>query len=243
MKYSIFIFFVIAITSCAKKEDTFAPSKLEKYLSMNPFEEGKVIACAASDEEGINNLVFFYNKKGASDIRLYESDSVQLNKKDYSQYKFISTITEPVFNEHLRKFSSPILLKEKWAIVTFEIGDTINISNPIRLKYISKPTVWSDSVTIDQSKIGKPKFTWRDNAFVENEIYFEVVSDEKNNLLSGTYTYDNFFQYYKTANVVLNVTIDTPPSLLSKSKYGITVMDISIDNWVNGVFIKDFIAK
>lgn len=241
MRY--FIFILILISSCNNKEDTFVPSNLAQYLSMNHFVEGKVIACAASNEEGTNNLVFFYNKKGANDIRLYESDSVQTNRKDYCQHKFISNNTDPVFNGHLGKFSMPILLKEKWAIVTFRMGDTIKISNPIRLKYISKPTVWSDLVTIDQLKIGEPKFIWRDNAFGENEIYFEVLSDEKNNLLSGTYTFDNFFQYYNTTNVVLNVTTKTPPDLISQRKYGFTVMDVSIDNWVNGVYSKEFIAK
>ena len=84
---------------------------------------------------------------------------------------------------------------------------------------------------------------WEDNPFGDNAIYFQVVSDESDNLLSGTYTYENQFQYYNTNNVVLNVTTKTPPNLVLSENYNFTVMDVSLDNWVNWVIEKPFIAE
>ena len=67
-----------------------------------------------------------------------------------------------------------------------------------------------------------------------------MVTDAQNNLLSGTYTYEKLFTYYNLENVVLNVTRENPPSLLSNNSYSFTMMGVSLDNWVNLVIQKDF---
>ena len=89
-----------------------------------------------------------------------------------------------------------------------------------------------------------PKFSWINNQFGDNAIYFQVVSDAQNNLLSGTYTVENEFQYYNTSNVVLNITTEEPPLLSIGALYNFTLMDVSTDNWVN-LFIlnKNFIVE
>jgi len=40
-----------------------------------------------------------------------------------------------------------------------------------------------------------------------------VITDETNELLSGTYTFETQFQYYLLDNVVLNITEETPQTL------------------------------
>jgi hypothetical protein len=85
-----------------------------------------------------------------------------------------------------------------------------------------------------------PRFEWAPGPDELNAIFFQVVTNAENDLLSGTYTYDPFFRYYDTSNVVLNVTTQTPPQLQFGNSYGFTLMAVSLDNWVNTVIEKEF---
>jgi len=165
-----------------------------------------------------------------------------VDENDFTNYTRNSLKAEPFFNGYLVKFTQNAS-NEKWVIITFELHDEIKISNPIRSKQISKPTVWNVEVVINQSQSGMPDFMWEDNPVGDNANYFQVVSDGNDNLLSGTYTYENQFQFYNTNNVVLNVTTQTPPDLILSRNYNFTLMDVSLDNWVNWVIQKQFIAE
>ena len=230
-----------ALLSCSEDNDDVLQT-LATYTQGRVFEMGAVIACAASDKDTGEVLAFYYLESQASDIRFYETNNAQVDEKDFTNYTRNSIREEPFFNGYLGKFTQSAD-HEKWIIITFELDGEIKMSNPIRLKQISKPTVWNDDVTINQSQSGMPNFMWEDNPFGDNAIYFQVVSDESDNLLSGTYTYENQFQYYNTNNVVLNVTNKTPPNLVLSENYNFTVMDVSLDNWVNWVIEKPFIAE
>ncbi|WP_400070669.1 hypothetical protein [Zobellia russellii] len=108
------------------------------------------------------------------------------------------------------------------------------LSNPIRLKQLSKPTEYiSKNIKVGSLETGKRLFTWEDGKYTDSKIYFQVVSDDAGNLLSGTYTFENNFQYYDLDNVVLNITNDTPPALKAEADYTFTLMAVSEDNWVN----------
>ena len=237
----VFLIF-ISILSCSESDEDDVITTLAAYLQGN-FEQGAVIACAGSDENANNMLTFFYPEAGASDIRLYQTLNADVDNNDFSEYTRIILEPEPLFNGYLGKFTQEAIV-EKWIIVTFKIDGEIKISNPIRSKPISKPTVWNASVTVDQSVSTMPKFSWLDNAYGDNAIYFQVVSDNKNNLLSGTYTFDNWFQYYNTSNLVLNITTQVPPGLQVNETYNFTLMDVSEDNWVNALVLnKTFVAE
>ena len=108
------------------------------------------------------------------------------------------------------------------------------MSNPIRLKINTKPTeVNADLLTISDNGV-EPTFSWEDGLIPENAIYFHVVSDLDNNLISGTYTFDREFTFYDLDNVVLNITDPaTNPSLEPNQEYNFTMMGVSLDNWVN----------
>jgi hypothetical protein len=236
----VFLLFV-AITSCSETNDETSII-LADYLQGN-FEQGAVIACAGSDEEAKNILTFYYPEAGASDIRLYQTANANVDKNDFSAYSRVFLNPEPLFNGYLGKFTQDPAV-ERWIVVTFMLEGEIKISNPIRSKQISKPTVWNSVVTINQSVSTMPRFSWLDNAYGDNAIYFQVVSDNQNNLLSGTYTFDNWFQYYNTSNLVLNITTQAPPILQVGETYNFTLMDVSEDNWVNGIILnKTFISE
>lgn len=239
MKTLKYLLIGLIALSCQEDNDDEVVNTLESYISQENYEIGAVIACAASDENTNDILTFFYPEEGATNIRFFETSNTATDKLNFSEYEQRFITSEPFFNGHLGKFTQNSSI-EKWTIITFELNGEIKISNPIRTKQITKPTVWNNDVTIDQSVTGMPNFIWEDNPVGDNAIYFQVVSDELDNLLSGTYTYDNQFQYYNTSNVVLNVTTQEPPDLINENVYNFTLMDVSLDNWVNWVVLKTF---
>ncbi|MEC3906814.1 hypothetical protein VOI54_07270 [Tamlana sp. 2201CG12-4] len=242
MKYIKLLFVLGILISCSEDKDDEVQASLATYIQGRNIEMGAVIACAASDPVSGQVLTFYYPESGATDIRLYQTDQMDLDENNLSHYTQVLIQNMPFFNGYLGKYEQN-LNHEKWCIVTFELDDEIKISNPIRFKQILKPTLWNDLVTIDQSQSGMPDFTWEDNPVGDNAIYFQVISDAQNNLLSGTYTYQNQFQYYKTDNVVLNITTQIPPDLILGTGYNFTLMDVSEDNWVNWVVQKQFISE
>lgn len=234
-----YLLVLLLVCSCATDADDKVNTTLAAYIQDRPIEKGGVIACAASDMATGDILTFYYPKAGATNIRYYETKNTSVDGNDYLNYNLVLHPQSPVFNGYLGKFTHASS-HEKWMIVTFELEGEIKISNPIRSKQITKKSVWNNQVTIDQSQSKMPRFSWANNPVGDNAIYFQVVTDAQNNLLSGTYTYDNHFQYYNTSNVVLNVTTQTPPELIVGNDYNFTLMDVSEDNWVNWVVEKTF---
>lgn len=231
------------VFSCSEDADDNLDSTLQQYVATTSFETGAVIACAASDISNEAVLTFFYPEPGATNTRFYQTETIDVDEADFLNYtqKFIDS--DPIFNGALRRFSQ-ITDTDSWIIITFELDGEIKISNPIRTKIATKPTLWEDIITIDQTQSQMPLFSWQDNVAGDNAIYFQVISDSQDNLLSGTYTNQNQFQYYKLNNVVLNITPNTPPVLDTGVAYNITLMDVSLDNWVNVVTLnKSFIAE
>ncbi len=213
---------------------------LSEFLEDQDFINHEVIACAASDNTigGLIN-VYFYPEEGAKDFRLYQSWADDEN--DYSSYQFTPITPEPFFQGALGVFK--IRSTCKWVVVIYEREDKIEISTPIRLKVDTQPTVWSSELSINQDTSLMPVFSWDVRSEEDNAIFFEVLATETFELLSGTYTMENRFQYYNLGNVVLNVTRGTPPDLIKGETYIFTVMDVSLDNWVNEVIMSPFIAE
>ncbi len=240
MRLIKYICVLLIFTSCSSNDDDLEKANsLASYLSDKIIENGAVIACAGSDLNTDDILVFYYPEVGASDIRLYLTADIELDKNEFVNYSRLEIDRLPFFNGYLEKVIVDSEI-EKWIIVTYELNNEIKISNPIRTKQIVKPTVWSEEVNIDMQQLGMPIFSWINNQFEDNAIYFQVVSNTDDDLLSGTYTFENKFQYYNTSNVVLNITLETPPILTVGERYNFTLMDVSEDNWVNTIIQKNF---
>ncbi len=217
---------------------------LASYLEFNSnLELDEVIACAASDKSNNNiSYIFYYPILTATEIQYFETSSLEIDKNNFSLYKLTEYPQEPVFNGYLERFVRNNN-KEVWCIVTYKTNGKLHKSNPIRLKHQTKLTEWTNNVSIEYPETKMPKFSWEDGNIKENAIYFEVISNAENNLLSGTYTYQKWFQYYNLTNTVLNVTRETPPDLIINNEYNFTLMAVSEDNWVNLVIQKSFIAE
>ena len=192
-----------------------------------------VIACAASEQDNSIVSVYVYPRPGISNMQYFETVSADVDKNDYANYTKKEFPIIPVFNGYLVRYElRPD--NEKWVIVTFEEEGSTHLSNPIRLKQQSKPTEYlQDNVTVNTNEPAMPQFEWVDGLFDDSRIYFHVVANENNDLLSGTYTFERQFQYYNLENVVLNITRETPPALLPNLPYSFTMLAVSEDNWVN----------
>ncbi len=241
MRYFYFISICFLLVACSSTDDDILDLdvSLANYIKNRQIETGAVIACSASSEENPNSiLTFFYPESGAVNFRLYKTENILVDKLAYSEYIEQDLSSTPFFNGYLRQYTTDEV-EEKWIIVTYELGEGIKISNPIRTKQLSKPTVWNDAVMIDQSMVLMPDFSWQANALQDNAIYFQVVSKANDDLVSGTYTFENRFKFYDVSNVVLNIT-EGIPMLENNSNYKFTLMDVSLDNWVNLVSQKTF---
>ena len=241
--YSIFLFLLMYF-SCSSDNDVTVPRTLADFIAINSYQpENEVIACAASKSgDNTTSYIFYYPIPNATDIRYFETSSINDNKDDFSLYNEKKLTNEAVFNGYLGRFVKTSTT-EVWSIVTYKSDGKFYKSNPIKLKNQTKPTEWTDSISIDESASIEPKFTWEDGTIKENVIYFQVITNSDNDLLSGTYTYDKWFQYYHLSNVILNVTRETPPALVLDNEYNFTMMGVSEDNWVNLVIQKTFTAK
>lgn len=245
-KYYLFLILIVVFCiSCSVDNDITIPRNLQEYIdTFNSKDLGNVIACAANADGNTSlTYVFYYPKEGATDICYFEADSLSIpNENNFESYKKISLTNEDVFGGKLQRFSRSGS-DENWSIVTFILDGRLHISNPIRLKNSTVPTTWKSEVDINQTQSLQPIFTWSDFGITENDIYFQVISDEDVIFISGTYTNDNYFQYYDTSNVVLNINIEPPADLVLDSTYNFTLMGVSKDNWVNLMIQDSFVTE
>lgn len=201
-------------------------------VAENVIAQDSVIACASGSMDQDEFIVYLYPRPGVTDIRYFETENVLVDENDYQNYNQVLLTQDDFFDGYLRSFTRQSQ-DEKWVIITFMENDILNLSAPIRVKHLTQNTLFTSDISIDQSQSGMPFFSW--NALVDplDVIYFQVVSDSSDQLLSGTYTFESEFRYYDLANVVLNITRDTPPELIDGQTYGYTLMGVSEDNWVN----------
>jgi hypothetical protein len=234
----ILIGVITSFIACSNSSEntTETAETLATYTEGVPTEMGAVIACAASGKNTDAILTFYYVEAGIKDVRLYETENTNVDANNLSNYRQVVLENKPIFGGDLQQYTQNTT-QDKWLILSYVLDNEIKLSNPILTKQNIKPTVWADIVNIDQGDSLMPQFTWQDNLFGENAIYFQIVSDASNSnrLISGTYTLENNFQYYKLDNVVLNITKGTPDALQLETTYQFTLMDVSEDNWVNVV--------
>lgn len=236
--------FLLLLISCSSdevsNEQADATTSLATLVVQNTIEIDNVIACASGSENPNEIIAYVYPRPGATDIRYFETETVDVDKNEYQNYSQIVLPEGDFFNGYLKTFTRQTTV-EKWVIISFRESGILHLSNPIRLKHQTQNTQFTDTVTIDQSETGMPLFNWDVLVQPQDAIYFQVVSDASNELLSGTYTFEPQFRYYQLDNVVLNITQDTPPELINETSYGFTVMGVSEDNWVNTLLQADFI--
>lgn len=241
----------LLLLSCGDKTDTFPTETLATYISQNatfPLIRDSLIACAAGGQEDFMIdeerpiSIFYYPEGNARDFLYFETADIAVDPDDLSQYKMKTLPDAPILNGYLRHFARAATDQNIWCRVSFIKDEQLYISNAIRIKYNDLPTEFNPGLlTINQAERLAPIFNWQDGRITENAIYFQVISDADNNLLSGTYTFEQQFQFYNLENVVLNIRDITPaPMLVPENDYNFLMMAVSSDNWVNLIIEKDF---
>ena len=243
MRIKLTIFICCIFIACSESE-SIEPRNLAELITQNAsLELDEVIACAASAKnDQSTSYIYYYPIPEAKNIQYFETSSVAIDPNDLSNYKKKTLISEDVFGGYLKRFVRTGL-DEIYCIVTYETEGKFHKSNPIRLKNATKPTEYTNVVAIDFSELLMPSFTWEDGIIAENAIYFHVISDNDNNFISGTYTFEKNFQYYKLDNVVLDINRETPVDLQLNEVYNFSMLAVSLDNWVNLIIEKSFTAQ
>jgi len=197
----LFISFIIITAFSCKTDDTDLGTLersvvLETLLSeYTTVARDSVIACASGSMNMNEAIVYAYPRSDAEDMRYFETDSILVDEKNFENYRQIILEKEDIFNGYLNKFIRETII-EKWVIISFVENGILNLSSPIRLKHQTQNTIFTDDVSINQSDLGMPLFSWDSIGLPEDKIYFQVLSDTDNDLLSGTYTFDTEFKFY-----------------------------------------------
>lgn len=245
--YAACLLALFLMAGCDSNEDP-VDNSLEAYAAAASLPlSNQLIACAAGGEEddqsrpGTPVSVYFYPTEGASNFKYFETSTIEDDPDDMSLFQEVPLADEPFFNGYLWRFLNVPLQEERWARVVFETGDSLHVSNAIRLKYPVKPTLYDSTQVIVESDGVNPAFRWPGVDDQTDAIYFQVVSDRNGNLISGTYTFEKTFTFYDLSNVVLNIRDVSPPPMLDiNTDYTFTLMTVSRDNWVNLIAQRSF---
>lgn len=238
--------------ACAGEEESPLPAgslaALVQELGL-PIQRDSLIACAASGQHGFLQeasgqpvSVIYLPVPGSGEIWYFEADGAIADKSDLSQYQRRSLETKPLLNGFLGKFTHPGGPGEATGIVATVSNGKLFLSNAIAIKSADQPTDFNPGdISIDTIDPLMPGFEWQASTRGQDAIYFHVVSDNQNNLVSGTYSFDRNFRFYDLSNVVLNINdTDPAPSLQPEEAYTFSVMAVSLDNWVNAFWTKEF---
>ncbi len=250
LKLVLMLVATVLFFSCGKEEDTAPVGSLQAYVDDNgtwtPFNE--LIACAAGGQSGFLDdptgplSMFFYPKPYSTNFKYYETTSTSDDPNDLALFVEREVPQEPLFNGFMKRFILPEPAQDVWARVSYLSNDTLWYCKAVKVKYNAKPSTFAPEIcTVDLSEPLEPIFSWEDEADNENVIYYQLVSDERGDALSATYTTDQQYQFYNTENVVLNVTRPGPIlPLLPNKDYNFILMGVSEDNWVNLIVAKPF---
>ena len=257
----VYVIFVLALsalslTGCGSEEEELLPDNLSlsSYISqLNlPVQRDSLIACAASGQFGILQddmeqpvSILYLPLENIRDLRYFEATSLPDDFEDFSAYRGMPLTNSPLLDGVLRKLNRPATSQEAAGFVTFIRNNKLFISNRIHIKDSFQPTVFlNNEITINQNVSLMPEFSWQDLSGEMDAIYFHVMSDENDVQISGTYTFETNFQFYNLDNVVLNITDPTSnPMLINNRDYILSIMAVSIDNWVNFLATREFSAE
>lgn len=215
-------------------------------------QKDSLIACAASGQNGFLQeasgqpvSVIYLPVANSGETWYFESAGPVTDKADLSQYQRKSLPSRALLNGFLRKFIHPGSSVETVGIVATVSNGKLFLSNEISIKSADQPTAFNgEDISVDVSSPLMPAFQWPESPQGQDVIYFHVVSDAQNNLISGTYSLDRNFRFYDLSNVVLNINdTDPAPALRPGEAYTFSVMAVSLDNWVNAFWSRPFRAE
>ena len=244
---------LLSLVACSKTQvdDPIVKiNNLQEYLELNASLETKeIFAFGVSvntygnpnkDFEN-NSTIHFYNNKPFYNhnptlevVSCYETESVNVDKNDFSQYKrkdlmyrnggFFSYIDRPSDNS-----------TEVWAIVTYKDNGVLYMSKPIKIQPKNKPLHFFNNpngVSVNFSNKFLPEFSWEDGVYSDSETFSQEISDLTGTLLTSTVTNDKNLKYKNSSNLMYNFSKEVGWGTLKLNKeYAIYVYGTDKDNW------------
>lgn len=252
LRISVVVLLTMCMGACAGEEESPLPADslaaLVQELGL-PVQRDSLIACAASGQDGFLQeasgqpvSVIYLPVPGSGETWYFEADGAIADKSDLSQYQRRTLETKPLLNGFLGKFAHPGGPAETTGVVATVSRGKLYLSNEIAIKSADQPTDFNPGdLSINKADRLMPGFAWQESTRGQDAIYFHVMSDSQNNLISGTYSLERSFQFYDLSNVVLNINdTDPAPALQPGEVYTFSVMAVSLDNWVNAFWTKEF---
>lgn len=183
--------------------------------------------------------VFFYPPENSTDFRYFETNRMTSNTNDLSTFYEKEFQLRPEFNGYLMRFLHDGIQFPRWGRISCKKDGQIHISPIIAINNMSDSTIhFPEPVFIDFSVPVEPRFSWFNDTVSGTSLYFQLISDESNDLISGTFTYDRYFHFYYLSNVIKNIRPVVPhPELSPGQAYTFTLMRLNQIQWVR--FITD----
>lgn len=189
--------------------------------------------------------VIFMPAAYSAEYKYFETASANIDTLDFSLFNERSPTEDTLYNGYLSKFIRSATDKDIWCRITFETYFDLYISSAVIIKSSNYSTVYEpDLVNIDLSDGTHPFFSWTNDTIPGNNIYLQLISDASDNLISGTFTHDKYFQFYDLSNVIINISPTPPDPILEPYKtYKFILMGIGKNNWVNLISERYFTTR
>ncbi|MGI9552801.1 MAG: hypothetical protein ACR2MT_16475, partial [Aurantibacter sp.] len=166
----LIILLVLIVWGCSVDKEIFNGT-LQAVVEDNEIVLNNVIACAAGNVNNDRTNVFLYPRVGATNIRYFETRSLEADKDEFSEYEEFEVTPSNLFNGYLLRIETRVA-EGKWVIVSFEEDGKVHLCNPIRIKKDSKPTEYlPDSVAVTNINTIMPRFEWSDGMHDDSIIY------------------------------------------------------------------------
>ena len=137
-KYALLLVLILGF-ACGEDEEVpvILPATLGDYIEDNsllPLVRDSLIACAAGGQEEFMVdeerpiSIFFLPEGNATEFLYFETDSIDVDPDDLSQYKTVTLPDFPLFNGFLRHFTRPAIDRNIWCRVSFLKDNQIYLS-------------------------------------------------------------------------------------------------------------------
>ena len=242
MRISLVILLVAVGVACKKVNR----DKLDEVMSENLVSDRAMNTMAGGGEFEFEGdlkypvYVHFVHEGGANDYRFFETKNKDSDPLDYSAYKEVKNVpTQGLYNG----FMLALKLEEshdRWGILTYQLGDSLRVSDPIEIKAIDRKTqTLGNFLEVDEDGL-TPTFSWSDGSFQESDSFLFVIADENDDAICAGELNGNAWTFYDELSLTTDL-IGSPMPVLEEGKtYSFTIFGISENGWMNIKVTKSF---
>lgn len=172
---------------------------------------------------------FFEPGKG----RLFAAPVILDNPTFPEDYREIQPENEQLESATQLYYFNPPGTFNRWYVVTWENGDSLYVSTPVRVKFFLSQTEFVTGIQhVDLSTPENPLFTWKPQK-ASDASYYQVVASTSS-FITGVFVTDPSFRFYDTQEFEYTLTPDfVNPKLQVGTPYTTYVYAIDNEGWVS----------